>query len=309
MANPPRIEFGYNPPAGERGREAIRPREYLADLHGALDVATRAFPSIWVSDHLNYSTEWRLECWTVLTWIAARYPGAGLGTIVMSNTFRHPSVMAKMAASLQELSGGRFVLGYGAGWHEGEHDAFGLDLHRPAERIDRMEEAILLMKALWSDAPANFTGRYYSISNAYAAPRPDPAPPIMVGGAGEKKTLRVVAKHADWWNDVARAPEDLRHKLDVLKERCAEAGRDYDSIRKTISIPTYIHRSPSTAKEMARAKGDPGLNAVVGDPAAVCEQYEELRSLGFELVITFFDDFQDLTQMKLFIDKVIPEFS
>ena len=131
MAASQHIEFGYNPPSGDRGRETIRPREYQSDLKAALDVATQGFKSIWVADHLNYSTEWRLECWTLLTWIAARYPDVGLSTLVMSNTFRHPSVMAKMGAALQELSGGRFALGYGAGWHEGEHDAFGLELYRP----------------------------------------------------------------------------------------------------------------------------------------------------------------------------------
>ena len=148
MATSQHIEFGYNPPSGDRGRETIRPREYQSDLKAALDVATAGFKSIWVADHLNYSTEWRLECWTLLTWIAARYPEVGLSTLVMSNTFRHPSVMAKMGAALQELSGGRFALGYGAGWHEGEHDAFGLELYRPGERIDRMEEAVLVIKAL-----------------------------------------------------------------------------------------------------------------------------------------------------------------
>ena len=218
MATSQHIEFGYNPPSGDRGRETIRPREYQSDLKAALDVATQGFKSIWVADHLNYSTEWRLECWTLLTWIAARYPDVGLSTLVMSNTFRHPSVMAKMGAALQELSGGRFALGYGAGWHEGEHDAFGLQLYRPGERIDRMEEAVLVIKALWSDAPANFSGRYYSLNNAYAEPRPDPVPPIMIGGAGEKKTLRVVAKYADWWNDVARPVPELQHKLNVLRK-------------------------------------------------------------------------------------------
>ena len=157
------------------------------------------------------------ECWTLLTWIAARYPEVGLSTLVMSNTFRHPSVVAKMGATLQELSGGRFALGYGAGWHEGEHSAFGLELFSPGERIDRMEEAIKVIKTLWSESPASFSGRYYSVNNAHAEPRPDPAPPIMIGGAGERKTLRVVAKHADWWNDVARPVAELQHKLNVLK--------------------------------------------------------------------------------------------
>ena len=100
----PSVEFGYNPPSGDRGQEHIRPREFLQDLHRSLDVASQGFDSLWVSDHLNYAAEFRLECWTMLSWIARRYPGPRLGTIVMSNSFRSPSLMAKMGASLQEMS-------------------------------------------------------------------------------------------------------------------------------------------------------------------------------------------------------------
>ena len=308
MATSRQIEFGYNPPSGDRGRETIRPQEYMSDLKSALDVATQGFKSIWVADHLNYSTEWRLECWTLLTWIAARYPDVGLSTLVMSNTFRHPSVMAKMGATLQELSGGRFALGYGAGWHEGEHSAFGLELFRPGERIDRMEEAILVIKALWSDAPADFSGRYYSLNNTHAEPRPDPMPPIMIGGAGEKKTLRVVAKYADWWNDVARPVPELQHKLNVLKTHCDETGRDFHSIRKSVSIGTFIDRKHQRALDRHALSRWTDSTVIAGDPVSVREQYAELRELGFDMVMTYFDDFQDLTEMKLFVDEVIPSF-
>lgn len=309
MANSPKIEFGYNPPSGERGRETIRPREYLSDLHSALDVASQGFSSIWVSDHLNYAAEWRLECWTLLSWIAARYPGVGLSTIVMSNTFRHPSLVAKMAASIQELSSGRFTLGYGAGWHEGEHKAFGIDYAPPGERVDRLEEAIQLIRALWTQSPASYSGRFYSVQEAQAEPRPSPVPKIMIGGGGEKKTLRVVAKHADWWNDVARPLPELRKKLDVLRKHCDETGRDFDSIRKTLSIATFIDRSHSRALEQVEVSGHAGQPSIAGDPSAVRDQYAELRELGFDLIVTFFEDFQDLSAMKLFMDEVIPEFS
>ena len=309
MATSRQIEFGYNPPSGDRGRETIRPREYMSDLKSALDVATQGFKSIWVADHLNYATEWRLECWTLLTWIAARYPDVGLSTLVMSNTFRHPAVMAKMGATLQELSGGRFALGYGAGWHEGEHSAFGLELFRPGERIDRMEEAILVIKALWSDAPANFSGRYYSLNNTHAEPRPDPMPPIMIGGAGEKKTLRVVAKYADWWNDVARPIPELQHKLNVLKRHCDETGRDFHSIRKSVSIGTFIDRKHQRALDRHASSRWTDSTVIAGDPVSVREQFAELHELGFDMVMTYFDDFQDLTEMKLFVDEVIPSFA
>jgi len=317
----PRIEFAYNPPAGDRGKETIRPEDYLSDLKKALDVATQGFSSIWVSDHLNYAEEWRLECWTLLTWIASKYPDVDLSTIVMSNSFRNPALVAKMAASLQVLSGGRFTLGYGAGWHAGEHKAFGFDYPRSGERVDRLEEAIQVIRALWTDSPASFSGNFYSIDGAHAEPRPVPTPKIMIGASGEKKSLRVVAKYADWWNDVARPLPVLQHKLDVLRAHCDDVGRDFNSIRKTLSIGTYIDKSHSRALEQAglsnqdgkTATGRPLYNSdtavIAGDPSAVREQYKELSEMGFDLIVTYFEDFQDLSAMKLFIDKVIPEFA
>ncbi len=300
------MEFGYNPPVGDRGREAIRPAEFMGDLTRALDVATRGFRSIWISDHLNYGQEWRLECWTMLGWVAARYPRVRLGTIVMSNTFRHPSVMARMGASLQHVSSGRFILGYGAGWHEGEHAAFGITLPPPSERVDRLEEALQVIKLLWTKAPANFSGRYYQIKDAYSTPRPTPVPPIMVGGSGEKKMLRVVARHADWWNDVSRPIPVLKRKLDVLAEHCAAEGRDFSSLRKTLSIGTFINRSHKRALDMAGKHLESDSPPVVGDPSAVRDQYARLAELGFDLCITFFPRFQELDDMQLFMEEVIP---
>jgi alkanesulfonate monooxygenase SsuD/methylene tetrahydromethanopterin reductase-like flavin-dependent oxidoreductase (luciferase family) len=309
MASLIKLEFGYNPPTGDRGRESIMPAAYMADLTRALDLATQGFRSIWISDHLNYAQEWRLECWSVLSWVAARYPGVKLGTIVMSNTFRPPPVLAKMGASLQYLSSGRFILGYGAGWHEGEHAAFGIDLPAPGERIARLEEAVQVIKLLWTEAPANFSGRYYKLTNAYATPRPVPRPPIMIGGGGEKKTLRVVARHADWWNDVSRPIPVLKRKLEALEVYCAAEGRDFNSIRKTLSIGTFIDRSHKKALEMAGKHLQGDSPPVAGDPAAVRDQYAQLAELGFDLCITFFPRFQELDDLRLFMDEVIPAFA
>jgi len=321
MPGTPKIEFGYNPPSGDRGKETIRPDEYLSDLEKALDVATQGFDSIWVSDHLNYASEWRLECWTLLTRIAARYPDVCLSTIVMNSAFQNPALMAKMAASLQVLSGGRFTLGYGAGWHKGEHEAFGFDYPRSGERVYRLEESIQVIRALWTDSPGSFSGRYYSIDGAHSEPRADPVPKIMIGASGEKKSLRVVAKYADWWNDVARPLPELQHKLDVLRTHCDEVGRDFNSIRKTLPIGTFINKQHSRALDQAglsnqngkASGGRPLYNSdtigVAGDPSAVREQYHELREMGFDLIVTYLEDLHDLTQMKLFMDEVIPEFS
>ena len=309
-----RLEFGYHPPSGDRNLEVIRPREYLSDLHRVLDISTQGFGSIWVSDHLASAGEYRIECWTLLTWLAARYPGVKLGTMVMSNSFRRPSLMARMATSLQELSSGRLILGYGAGWMEEEYRAYGFDFPSLRTRVEMLEEGVQIIKALWTDAPASFAGKHYSIKDAHCEPRPDPVPPIMIGGAGERFTLPLVARHADWWNDLARPVDQLRHKLAVLREHCEAEGRDFSAIRKTLMLWLFIDRSHSKAVELAndRTHGD-WVNSsqppIVGDPAAVRERLAEFAELGFDMFICCFPGFHEPDDVRLFMDEVIPAFS
>jgi alkanesulfonate monooxygenase SsuD/methylene tetrahydromethanopterin reductase-like flavin-dependent oxidoreductase (luciferase family) len=152
------IAFGYNPPTGERGLERISPEHYVRDLHNVLDLAAQHFSSFWVSDHLMIGRNYRLECWTQLTWMAARYPAQGIGTDVLSNSFRHPPLLAKMAASLQTLSHGRLILGYGAGWVPEEYEAYGIDYPSARIRIAQMVDGINAMRALWSHSPASTRG-------------------------------------------------------------------------------------------------------------------------------------------------------
>ena len=303
----PLMDFGYNPPCGERGYEVITPRNYLYDLHRALDVASQSFSSIWSSDHLNYGSEFRVECWTMLTWMAARYPGPMLGTVVMCNSFRSPALLAKMSASLQEMSTGRLILGYGAGWYEDEYKSYGFDYPSAGVRVDMFEEGVQIIKKMWVDSPANFKGKYYRIDNVYCEPRPDPQPILMLGGGGEKKTLKVVAQYADWWNDVMRPIPDLSQKLAVLQKHCETVGRDYNSIRKTLAPRFFIDKDHKKALRMAEGKNASG-QVIAGDPMAVCDQLYEIAEMGFDMVVTTFPKFQELDDMKLFVDEVIPRF-
>ena len=231
-----RVEFGYNPPTGNRLIERVEGATFVRDLEHVLDIASQHFSSLWVSDHFMTGDRFRMECWTQLAWMAARYPGPQLGTIVMANSYRHPPLLAKMAASLQVFSHGRFVLGYGAGWTEEEYVAYGYDFPSTRVRIEQMVEGIQAIRALWTDPIANFDGRYYQLREAYCEPKPDPLPPIMIGGDGEKYLLRAVAEHADWWNELTKSIPVLRHKMAVLRAHCADVGRDFDSIRKTYTF-------------------------------------------------------------------------
>jgi alkanesulfonate monooxygenase SsuD/methylene tetrahydromethanopterin reductase-like flavin-dependent oxidoreductase (luciferase family) len=304
------VDFGYNPPAGVRGVERFPTATFVRDLQDVLDIASQSFSSLWVSDHLMTEEPFfRMDVWTELTWIAARYPGQMLGTIVLANSYRHPPLMAKMAASLQAFSRGRLILGYGAGWLEDEYRAYGYDYPPAPVRIVQMVEALKLMREMWTHSPATFHGTYYRIDNAYCEPRPDPLPIVMIGGDGEKLTLRAVAEHADWWNTVYRGTPALRHKLAVLEQHCRSVGREYGSIRKTLTRTCYLAKTRSKAEEWAgdkRNKADPPF---IGEPAELVDHLQELVSLGFDLFQMVFAGFPDTTDMRLFVDRVLPAFA
>ena len=305
------VDFGYNPPSGSRRVERFSANTFVRDLQDVLDVASQSFSSLWVSDHLMTAEPFRMDVWTQLTWIAARYPGPKLGTIVLANSYRHPPLMAKMAASLQAFGRGRLILGYGAGWHEAEYRAYGYEFPPASVRIAQMVEGLKLMRAMWTSAPATFHGTYYTIDNAYCEPRPDPPPSVMVGGDGEQRTLRAVAELADWWNSVMRPLPVLRHKLQVLEQHCRDLGRDYNSIRKTLTRVVYLAATRSEAERWAAAYGverDAPGSPFVGDPAALIDPLHELIDLGFDLFQMVFAGFPDTADLRVFVDEVLPAF-
>ncbi|MBV9328054.1 MAG: LLM class flavin-dependent oxidoreductase [Chloroflexi bacterium] len=301
------MDFGYNPPSGTRGVERFPADTFVRDLQDVLDIASQYFSSLWVSDHLMTEEPFRMDVWTELTWIAARYPGTMLGTIVLSNSFRHPPLMAKMAASLQAFSRGRLILGYGAGWLESEYRAYGFPFPPAGVRIDQMVEAVQLMRAMWTSSPASFAGAHYQIDNAYCEPRPRPQPILMIGGDGERKTLRAVAEHADWWNTVMRPPPVLRHKLEVLEQHCRNVNRDYASVRKTLTRVAFLAPSRADAERKAGSRLEGPVPPFAGEPAALVDHLLELNALGFDLFQMVFADFPDTTDLRLFVDQVLPK--
>jgi alkanesulfonate monooxygenase SsuD/methylene tetrahydromethanopterin reductase-like flavin-dependent oxidoreductase (luciferase family) len=304
-----RIDFGYNPPSGTRGVEHFPAATFVRDLQNALDIASPSFSSFWVSDHLMTAEPFRMDVWTQLTWIAARYPAQMLGTIVLANSYRHPPLMAKMAASLQAFSRGRLILGYGAGWHEAEYRAYGYEFPSARIRIEQMVEGLQVMHAMWTNAPATFHGTYYHVDGAYCEPRPDPLPIIMIGGDGEQRTLRAVAEHADWWNSVMRPLPVLRHKLDVLEQHCRDVNRDFASVRKTITQTVYLAETRAEAERWAGAKLAEPMPPFAGDPAALVDHLHDLVDLGFDLFQMVFAGFPETNDLQLFVDNVLPEFA
>ena len=184
-----------------------------------------------MTDHFMPNTKERegamLEGWSTLTALAALVPRMQVGTIVLGNTYRHPAVVAKMAAQVDIISGGRLLLGLGAGWQENEHEAYGIPFYTMRERLERLDEACQVMKSLWTEDRSTFKGRYYTLSDAPLQPKAvqKPHPELMIGGGGEKVTLRTVARHADHWN-VWGGPKVLAHKGRILDEHCGSVGRD-----------------------------------------------------------------------------------
>lgn len=303
-----RVDFGYNPPTGNRLIERVEGATFVRDLSHVLDVAVQHFSSIWVSDHFQTEDRFRMECWTQLSWIAARYPGPQLGTIVMANSYRHPPLLAKMAASLQVFSHNRLILGYGAGWEDVEYRAYGYEFPAARVRIEQMVEGIEVMRALWTQAPANYEGRWYQLHDAYGAPRPDPAPILMIGGGGEKYLLRAVAEYADWWNDYRKTPAMMAHKLDVLRRHCEDVGRDYESIRKTFTFTAFLAPTRAEARALAGSRLEAEVPPFAGEPDDMVEYIRSFTDLGVDLFQLVFPGFPETRDMDLFVEKVLPAF-
>jgi F420-dependent oxidoreductase-like protein len=182
-----------------------------------------------VTDHFMPNTKERegamLEGWSTLTALSTLVPRIQVGTIVLGNTYRHPAVVAKMAAQVDIISGGRLLLGLGAGWQENEHEAYGIPFYTMRERLERLDEACQVMKSLWTENRSTFKGRYYTLSDAPLQPKAvqKPHPELMIGGGGEKVTLLTVARYADHWN-VWGGPKVLAHKGPSSKNTAAASG-------------------------------------------------------------------------------------
>jgi alkanesulfonate monooxygenase SsuD/methylene tetrahydromethanopterin reductase-like flavin-dependent oxidoreductase (luciferase family) len=200
------------------------------------------------------------------------------------------------------------VLGYGAGWTEEEYLAYGYDFPSAKVRIEQMVEGIQAMHALWTEPIANFEGRYYQLRDAYCEPKPDPLPPIMIGGEGEKYLLRAVAEHADWWNALTRSVPVLRHKMELLRGHCRDVGRDFDSIRKTFTFTAYLAKSGSEARAWAGDRLDREFPPFAGTPAELRDHLAELADVGFDLFQLVFPGFPETHDLELFVAEVLPAF-
>lgn len=205
------------------------------------EVDTLGYDTAWVFDHFlpifSDPTGPCLEGWTVLAALAIATRNVRLGVMVTGNTYRHPAVLAKMATTVDIISGGRLILGIGAGWFELEHQEYGVPFHTTGGRLRRLDEALDLIKLLWTQERASFNGRYYSLKDASFNPKPlqKPHPPILVGASGENIALGLVARHAQMWNSFG-TPDVFRHKIARLRDHCERIGRDPATIEKSVLL-------------------------------------------------------------------------
>jgi len=254
-------------------------------------VESGPWSSLWVSDHFfppigdNVEHKEALEGWSLITAAATITKRLRLGVLVTGNTYRNPALLAKMAATVDQISGGRFILGIGAGWHRREHEAFGWDFPCVKERSDRLEEAVELIKMLFTaDGPINYEGRYYKLKNAYFSPpcTQKPHMPILIGGNGEKRTLRTLARFGDICNldfNSPGSPAMFKRKLEVIERHCEEFGRDPNEIKKTLHIPIHLENDKKKATVYRKKRGE---WTMTGSASFIIKRIQEYLDVGVE---------------------------
>jgi len=308
------IKFGWRVPAFPV--DGSRRQSFVEQINQTLQRISGRFHSAWVADHFIPWAEFEadgtdtLECWSSIAYLAGAFPELMFGSIVLCQSYRNPALLAKMAATLQLLSGGRFIFGIGAGWKEDEYRAYGYDFPKTPVRIAQLGEVVQIVRRLWQESPASFQGEYYQIVNAYCEPRPQPPPPIMIGGGGERLTLRLVAQYADWWNLPGGSVENYAHKLDVLREHCRAVGRNYDEIVKTWAFDgVAIAETEGEAQRLLSNSPFTGDNQLAGTPDQVAAGLRRFGDLGVTHFMLRFVDFPNTAGVELFAEKVIPQFA
>jgi F420-dependent oxidoreductase-like protein len=306
------LKFGLQHPnftfdgEGPQFVEKLRKLVGLAESYG--------FDSFWVMDHFHQiggvgkPQEPMLEGWTTQSVVAGFTSKIKLGTLVTGIVYRHPSVLAKIGATLDVLSKGRLFMGIGAAWNMEEAAAYGISFPPVKERMQRLEEAVQIIRKMWTEESTTFSGKFYQIRNAYCNPKPiqKPHPPIMIGGSGEQRTLKIVAKYGDACN-MFGSVETVKKKLAVLREHCRSVGRDYDSIVKSklghIVIDTDKEKVTEAIKGMPEDRRQE--YAVHGTPEEVRRQVEAFRDAGVEYLIVNLEPDRELQALELFANEVV----
>ncbi len=298
------------------------------DLIQVAQVAEEAgFDAIFFNDHfVTFPEPTRnnvFDCWTAMAAIATNTYRIRLGTLVSPIGYRHPAVLAKIVTTLDYASGGRVIFGIGAGWYDVEYQMFGITYPPPRERIERMKEAIEYIQMLWTEDIANYNGKYFKLKNAIFEPKPlqKPFPPLLVGGSGRKKTLRIVAEHADASN-FSGSVENVNELNDLLDKYIEEVGRNPSDVLRTVNL--LIHIDETTDRAVLKAKlyknnhprkhvremswEEYQKDRLIGTPEQVLEQIENYIEAGMEYAIFIIPDMFDDKILRFIGDEIIDNF-
>jgi F420-dependent oxidoreductase-like protein len=307
-----RPRFGVTLPQIKRSWQETRATATLLDGLG--------YDSLWVCDHLYGVPMPSLpifEAWSLLAAVASITERAQLGTLVTPPFFRNPAVLAKQIATIDHVSNGRTIAGLGSGWFEAEFQAYGAPFPPLAERMRALEEAVQILRGMWTQEKTTVAGRHFSVKDALCEPKPVRRPPILIGGGGERLLMGIAARHADIWNNLAVFQPQLGAKVDALRRRCAELGRDFDTIEVSQQCVVVIEETGQAARaSLEKAKkiygGHMGAgleeHGIWGAPEQVIERIERHRRLGCSLFVIEFFGRDTRVPAQLFADKVMPAF-
>jgi alkanesulfonate monooxygenase SsuD/methylene tetrahydromethanopterin reductase-like flavin-dependent oxidoreductase (luciferase family) len=304
----PEVSYGwiaqpahFHTPADVAPGDAALAHELIAANDAQVELARQAgFDTVWVEDHMGWGDKAHLECFTTMAWLAGRHPGLRYGTMVCGQAFRNPAYLAKLAVNMHLLTDGNFILGIGAGNNPTEHQQFGYPFLPAKERLAQTAEAIQIIRALWAGPDATVAGEHYAVTHAEVAPRPETPIPLMIGGGGEKRTLPLVAREADWWCADVGTVETFARKSAILDDQCRAIGRD----------PAEVVRSQvawvSVEDDSRRAERWADLHIVAGDPDEVTRELLAFQDAGVQHVQIRFMDFPRIEGMERFVTKVLP---
>ncbi|MBI3744747.1 MAG: LLM class F420-dependent oxidoreductase [Chloroflexi bacterium] len=304
-----------------------RPKENVWNVGRelAVEAENHGFDSIWLMDHLFQipvvaaETDPLLECWTGLAALAAATKRVRLGSMVAAAGFRNPAVLAKMTSTIDVVSNGRLIVGIGAGWCEWEHKAYGIDFPAIGVRMKKLEDSLNILKAMWTQERATYEGQYYQARGAVNSPKPvqKPHPPILIGGSGEKVTLRLCAQYAQAHNLGGGSPEQNAKTLQTLKEHCQKLGTDYNKILKTRLQPIMFAKDEKELQRKMEKYTPPGYpgqdrkkhleqRTLIGTGEQIAAQLQKYVDIGIDYFIVSFWDADDFENVRKVQKELMP---
>ncbi len=295
-------------------------RPWSDTVAAARELDRLGFHSVWFNDHL-YGVPMPnlpiLEAWTALTAVGALTEKVELGTLVTPVGFRNPALLAKMAATLDVVTNGRVIVGIGSGWFQSEFEGYGMPFPPLKDRLEQLDETATILKLLWTEPQPSFAGKHYRLDATYCEPKPVRRPPILIGGGGEKVLLKIAARHADVWNNLAVHQNDLGAKVAKLREHCAAVGRDPAEIRVSQQCLVVIGDTEADAREKSEKAariygghmGAGGPLSIMGTAEQCIEKIRAHVALGCTMLVMEFFGRDVREPAALFAERVMPAFA